>query len=108
MAAQPEDSYALFVRAVTLVFERWTLLRLAVDQGWSDHHDGRVLAREMLEKTLAMFAPGKAAWEEEVEDLLLDYVELKFNAVAEDGSVEEVNDDRRFPSATSSSWKPEH
>mmetsp|Transcript_12542 Transcript_12542/g.41043 ORF Transcript_12542/g.41043 Transcript_12542/m.41043 type:complete len:178 (+) Transcript_12542:58-591(+) len=75
--------------AVRSVFSRWTLLRLAVDQGWSDG-DGAANANALLASLLALLLRDKKVFVDEVEDLLFDALEGKFNALAEDGSVEEV------------------
>ncbi|KAH8048082.1 hypothetical protein JL722_12674 [Aureococcus anophagefferens] len=70
VAATTPDAGAVYEQAVRAVMARWTPLRLAVDQGCPS-------AR-------------KAPHVEDVEDLLFDGIESKFNSQAEDGSVEEI------------------
>ncbi|KAH8055565.1 hypothetical protein JL720_14310 [Aureococcus anophagefferens] len=62
VAATTPDAGAVYEQAVRAVMARWTLLRLAVDQGWCDG-DGAAAANGL------------------VDDLV---------ALAEDGSVEEI------------------
>ena len=46
VAATTPDAGAVYEQAVRAVMARWTLLRLAVDQGWCDGDDpGEVHAR---------------------------------------------------------------
>ena len=82
-------SPSVYETAVRAVFSRWTLLRLAVDQGWHDG-DGAAVAEDLLERLLALLLSDKKVYQDEVEDLLFDTIESKFNALAEDGSVEEI------------------
>lgn len=103
--ANPPDGRQVLSAAVRAVFSRWTLLRLAVDQGWSDG-DGKALAHELLETVLALLLRDKKVYQDEVEDLLFNTLEEKvrlfarssshsllaqFNALAEDGSVEDIS-----------------
>ena len=71
-----EDPRAVYEAAVRAVFSRWTLLQLAVDQGWSDG-DGRLIASELLERLLALVLADKKVYQDEVEDLLFDVIEAK-------------------------------
>ena len=86
-----EDAGAIYLAAVRAVMSRWTLLRLAVDQGWSDG-DGAAQANQLVEDVCALVSPyaKKAPYVEDIEDLLFDTIESKFNSMAEDGSVEEI------------------
>lgn len=85
----PAAARAVFEAAVRAVFSRWTLLRLAVEQGWSDG-DGAALANDLVASTLGLLLTDKKVYQDEVEDVLFDALETSFNAIAEDGSVEEV------------------
>ncbi|KAJ8599771.1 hypothetical protein CTAYLR_003423 [Chrysophaeum taylorii] len=87
---QVQNGREVFQVAVRAVFSRWTLLRLAIEQGWSDG-DGSALANELLHRVLALLLTDKKVYQDEVEDLLFESLESMFNALAEDGSVEEVS-----------------
>eukprot|EP00629_Pelagomonadales_sp_RCC1024_P001573 CAMPEP_0119263866 /NCGR_PEP_ID=MMETSP1329-20130426/3146_1 /TAXON_ID=114041 /ORGANISM="Genus nov. species nov., Strain RCC1024" /LENGTH=110 /DNA_ID=CAMNT_0007263605 /DNA_START=151 /DNA_END=480 /DNA_ORIENTATION=+ len=84
----PAEAAALYEQAVRAVFSRWTLLRLALDQGWSDG-DGPALADQMVAHVLRLVAPSRRTPPDatEIEDALFDALEDSFNAQAEDGSV---------------------
>ncbi|KAH8058836.1 hypothetical protein JL721_9404 [Aureococcus anophagefferens] len=91
VAATTPDAGAVYEQAVRAVMARWTLLRLAVDQGWCDG-DGAAAANGLVDDLVALVSPSarKAPHVEDVEDLLFDGIESKFNSQAEDGSVEEI------------------
>jgi len=87
-AAQQWDS---FVAVTKSVLSRWTVLRLALDQGWGGRNS-RSKADKMLETVLEMFSTrGQRVYRDELEDLLYDFLERDFSTLAEDGSVEEIS-----------------
>lgn len=85
------QSEATFLAAVDRIFARWSLLRLAVTNGWSDG-DGEHYAQVLKEETLAWLQKRRAAAAEpaELEELFFEYFNDYFNAMAEDGSPREV------------------
>ena len=88
----PVDAAEIFNNAVRAIFSRWTLLRLAVDQGWADG-DEATKADALVTRILEMVAPSvrRVPDESEIADVLHDSIEGTFNAQAEDGSVEEIS-----------------
>ena len=87
----PVDAAEIFNNAVRAIFSRWTLLRLAVDQGWADGDEAQK-ADALVTRILEMVAPSvrRVPDESEIADVLHDSIEGTFNAQAEDGSVEEI------------------
>ena len=87
----PVDAAEIFNNAVRAIFSRWTLLRLAVDQGWADGDEAQK-ADALVTRVLEMVAPSvrRNPDESEIADVLHDAIEGTFNAQAEDGSVEEI------------------
>ena len=87
----PVDAAEIFANAVRAIFSRWTLLRLAVDQGWADGDEAQK-ADALVTRVLEMVAPSvrRVPDESEIADVLHDAIESTFNAQAEDGSVEEI------------------
>lgn len=90
-AAPQPDAGVVYLQTVRFIFSRWTLLRLAVDQGWGDR-DCAADANEVVEHVVSLVAPQchKPPHEEDLEDYLHVALEEKFNTNAEDGSVEEI------------------
>ena len=88
----PVDAGEIFTNAVRAIFSRWTLLRLAVDQGWADGDEAQK-ADALVTRVLEMVAPSvrRVPDESEIADVLHDSIEGTFNAQAEDGSVEEIS-----------------
>ena len=88
----PVDAAEIFNNAVRAIFSRWTLLRLAVDQGWADGDEAQK-ADALVTRVLEMVAPSvrRVPDESEIADVLHDSIEGTFNAQAEDGSVEEIS-----------------
>ena len=88
----PVDAAEIFANAVRAIFSRWTLLRLAVDQGWADGDEAQK-ADALVTRVLEMVAPSvrRVPDESEIADVLHDAIEGTFNAQAEDGSVEEIS-----------------
>ena len=88
----PVDAAEIFNNAVRAIFSRWTLLRLAVDQGWADGDEAQK-ADALVTRILEMVAPSvrRVPDESEIADVLHDSIENTFNAQAEDGSVEEIS-----------------
>lgn len=66
----------MFESAVRAVFSRWTLLRLAIDEGWSDG-DPTMLANSLLQDLLSLLISDKKIYRDQVEDLLFDTLESK-------------------------------
>ena len=52
----PVDAAEIFNNAVRAIFSRWTLLRLAVDQGWADGDEAQK-ADALVTRILEMVAP---------------------------------------------------
>ena len=88
----PVDAAEIFANAVRAIFSRWTLLRLAVDQGWADGDEAQK-ADALVTRVLEMVAPSvrRVPDESEIADVLHESIEGTFNAQAEDGSVEEIS-----------------
>jgi pre-rRNA-processing protein TSR2 len=91
LAQPPIDAAQIYNNAVRAIFSRWTLLRLAVDQGWADGDEAQK-ANELVERVLELVAPTvrRPPDESEIADFLHDAIEGTFNSQAEDGSVEEI------------------
>eukprot|EP01116_Phalansterium_solitarium_P011805 TRINITY_DN275_c0_g2_i1.p1 TRINITY_DN275_c0_g2~~TRINITY_DN275_c0_g2_i1.p1 ORF type:complete len:194 (+),score=40.94 TRINITY_DN275_c0_g2_i1:64-645(+) len=83
------DVKNLFDNCVRAVFSRWTVLCLAVEQGWGGRNSAQK-ADDLLQSVVEMFASGERVYADELEDVLFDSIENDFNTTAEDGSVEQV------------------
>eukprot|EP00741_Cyanophora_paradoxa_P021475 tig00021352_g20731.t1 len=79
----------LFVSGVHKVFSRWTVLSLALEQGWGGR-DGPRKAEEMMELVLRMLERDPNTSPGEIEEVLHDELAERFSTQAEDGSVEEI------------------
>lgn len=93
------DPKAIFHEAITTVFDRWTTLALAVEQGWGgrDSRQKRILLEDeviqYLEKAAKKKRPPSHENEGDVDDLayfLYLRVDELFNTETDDGSPNEV------------------
>jgi len=95
----------LFHSAVDAVFQNWTALQFAVDQGAAGPQSADI-AKWMVSATVQWFSENKNLENDEVEDFLLDIVNREFNVLIDDNSVTEISklvcDFYRLCSSTSS------
>ena len=94
-----------FHSAVDAVFQNWTALQFAVDQGAAGPQSADI-AKWMVSATVQWFSENKNLEVDEVEDFLVDIVNQEFNVLIDDGSVGETSklvcDFYRLCSSTSS------
>ena len=60
LAQPPIDAAQIYNDVVRAIFSRWTLLRLAVDQGWADGDEAQK-ANELVERVLELVAIAEPA-----------------------------------------------
>jgi len=80
----------LFHSAVDAVFQNWTALQFAVDQGAAGPQSADI-AKWMVSATVQWFSENKNLEYDEVEDFLADIVNQEFNVLIDDGSVTETS-----------------
>ena len=75
----PVDAAEIFNNAVRAIFSRWTLLRLAVDQGWADGDEAQK-ADALVTRILEMVAPSvrRVPDESEIADVLHDSIAVSY------------------------------
>jgi len=90
MSTQAERNKLAFVEGLRLIFDSWTVLRLAIDQEF-----GGVSSKEkglwLLDTVIEAFEKKKGIDVEYLEELFDDVLQDEFQTIAEDGSITEVS-----------------
>jgi len=91
-----EQLWNLFIQCVNCIMSQWTVLNLAIEQGWGGIRS-RDKAEQMVLDIIAEFnkvrlVKAKNVERDELEDFLLEFIEQDMNAEAQDGSVEQVSE----------------
>ena len=81
----------LFHSAVDAVFQNWTSLQFAVDQGAAGHQSVDI-AKWMVSTTVQWFSDNKNLENDEVEDFLLDTINQEFDVLIDDNSVTVISE----------------
>jgi hypothetical protein len=79
-----------FQDAVSALFQNWTALQLAVEQGAAGP-ESAAIAQWMVQATVQWFAENKNLECYEVEDFLSDIVNAEFNVLIDDGSLPDIS-----------------
>ncbi|XP_011416744.3 pre-rRNA-processing protein TSR2 homolog [Magallana gigas] len=80
----------MFPAAVATVFDSWTVLQLAVTQGFGGA-DSREKAEWMITAVDQWFRENKDIDDYEVEDFLADIMNTEFDTIVEDGSLSQIS-----------------
>ena len=104
------SSNNLFHSAVDAVFQNWTALQFAVDQGAAGPQSADI-AKWMVSATVQWFSENKNLEYDEVEDFLAVIVNQEVNVLIDDGSVTETSklvcDFYRLCSSSKEDWEAE-
>lgn len=81
----PAEGRPFFEEGVRLIFDRWTALKLAVEQGWGGTQS-REKALDVLDDVVDWFYRRKEHYDDELEEELQAALSEDFNCDCEDGS----------------------
>mmetsp|Transcript_32097 Transcript_32097/g.91017 ORF Transcript_32097/g.91017 Transcript_32097/m.91017 type:complete len:196 (-) Transcript_32097:305-892(-) len=85
----PVEGRPYFEEGCRLVFERWTALQLAIENGWGGHQS-KEKALDVLDDVTDWFYRRKDHYNDELEEELLAAMSEEFNCDCEDGSPGQV------------------
>lgn len=85
----PKQHWPVFEQGVTLAFNKWMALRLAVENQWGGSHSQQK-ADELIDDVLHWFTSKREHYADELEIELDEFLQAEFNTQAEDGSPGEV------------------
>eukprot|EP00033_Pygsuia_biforma_P003348 GCRY01003668.1.p1 GENE.GCRY01003668.1~~GCRY01003668.1.p1 ORF type:complete len:175 (-),score=30.69 GCRY01003668.1:75-572(-) len=80
-----EEQFNLFCEGARLIFQRWTLLRLAVSNEWGGV-ESTTYAEELFEDVMYIFKENAELYADEVEEYIDERISADFNCVDEDRS----------------------
>ncbi|KAH7543195.1 hypothetical protein FEM48_Zijuj02G0158000 [Ziziphus jujuba var. spinosa] len=84
------ESQSIFREGIGLVLSQWSALRMAVENEWGGR-DSRSKAEQLGSDIFSWFTQSKEPlYIDDLENMLDEGIESAFNAILDDGSVEEV------------------
>jgi len=89
-AIDPAQQEQAFITSVRAVFYRWTVLRLAVQNGWGPAGDPNTKEENMIAEIIRLFGRGERVYIDEIQDMLEAGLDEYFETIADDGSAKEV------------------
>ncbi|XP_038970166.1 pre-rRNA-processing protein TSR2 isoform X2 [Phoenix dactylifera] len=93
------ESLSLLREGISLVLSQWTALRMAIENEWGGR-DSHRKSEELVSTILYWFTQSKPPlYIDDLENILDENLVLSFNTEIEDGSVEEVIDDKEDESS---------